>query len=225
MSRTEFSLVLGLKLCKGNSTMSGQFSHCLEGMALNESDTGWLTSAGTSVFRPINLDQLRTVTDRFISGNEDTLHCFVFFFLHWSAPRSAWKNTACLVTYLIATGHHLCVRFALLVFQAQTRLISWLALIRGHISEHSRVSHAACWEKWNAINQSGLLFNVLDSGNKQNADWVSDVEIKFIRCTENKYWKPVKHCRRAFVEKFSKVYWSQAYFSLLHQQWYIIHSS
>ncbi len=106
----------------------------------------------------------------------------------WSAPRSSWKNTACLVTYLIATGHHLGVRFPLLVFRAQTRLISWLALIRGHISEHSRVSHAACWEKWNAINQSGLLFNVLDSGNKRNADWVSDAEMKFVRCTENKYW-------------------------------------
>lgn len=40
--------------------------------ACNESDIGWLLSAGTSVFRPINLDQLRTVTDKFISGNEDT---------------------------------------------------------------------------------------------------------------------------------------------------------
>lgn len=106
------------------------------------------------------------------------------FYGCWSAPRSARKNTACLVTYLIATGHHLCLGFPLLVFWAQTRLISWLALIRGHISEHSRVSHAACWEKWNAINQSGFLFNVLDSGNKRNADWVSDAETKFARCAE-----------------------------------------
>lgn len=84
----------------------------------------------------------------------------------WSAPRTTRKNTACLVTYLIATGHHLCIRFPLLVFRAQMRLISWPTLIRGHTSEHSRVSHKACWEKWNAINQSGLLFNVLNSGNK-----------------------------------------------------------
>lgn len=138
------------------------------------------------------------------------------FSWRWSAPRSARKNTACLVTYLIATGHHLRVSFPLLVFRAQTRLISWLALIRGHISEHSRVSHAACWEKWDAINQSGLLFNVLDSGNKRNADWVSDAETEFIWCTE----KAARHRRRAFVEKFSGVCWFQAYFSLLHQHWY-----
>lgn len=55
-------------------------------------------------------------------------------------PKKRWKkNTACLVTCLIATGHHLCAGFPLLDFRAQTRLISWLALIRGHISKHSRV--------------------------------------------------------------------------------------
>lgn len=99
-------------------------------------------------------------------------------FLMLRHPTSSWKNTACLVTYLIATGHHLWVRFPLLVFQAQTRLISWLTLIRGHISEHSGVSCATCWKKWNAINQSGLLYNTLASGNKQNADWVSDAEMR-----------------------------------------------
>lgn len=112
----------------------------------------------------------------------------MFFFWHWIAPRSTLenKNTACLVTYLIATGHHLRVRFPLLVFRAQMRLISWLALIRGHISENSRVSHTACWEKWNAINQSSFLFNILDSGNKQNADRVSDAEMKEVWWTEKK---------------------------------------
>lgn len=102
------------------------------------------------------------------------------FFWRWGAPRNAWKNTACLVTYLIAAGHHLCVRFPLLVFQAQTRLISWLALIRGHISEHSRVSGTACWEKWNAINQSGHLFNVLDSGNKWLNQWCSLCKRRYV---------------------------------------------
>lgn len=118
------------------------------------------------------------------------------FFWRWSAPRSVWKNTACLVTHLIATGHNLCFRFPLLVFRAQTRLISWLALIRGHISEHSRVSYTACWEKWNAINQSSFLFNVLDSGNKWNADWVSGAERKFVWWAATKYGasQPLQMC-------------------------------
>lgn len=103
----------------------------------------WLPSAAAaSVLRPINLDQLRTN-----SPQEMKTHNNVFLTLNAPPPRSAWKNTACLVTYLIATGHHLCFRFPLLVFQAQTRLISWLPLIRGHISEHSGVSYAACWER------------------------------------------------------------------------------
>lgn len=117
-------------------------------------------------------------------------------------------------------SYHLCVRFPLLVFQAQTRLISWLTLIRGHISEHSRVSYTACWEKWNAINQSGLLFNVLDSGNKTKcwlSQWCRDGVCAMHR---KKVSEPVNRCRHAFVEKFSEVYWSQAYFNLLHQHWY-----
>lgn len=124
------------------------------------------------------------------------------FFWRWSIPWSAWKNTACLVTYLIATGHHLCVRFPLLVFRAQTRLISWFALIRGHISQHSRASYTACWEKWNAINQSGLLFNVLDRGNKLNADWLSDAEIKFVWWTENKLSKTSQSLQMCFCGMF-----------------------
>lgn len=106
------------------------------------------------------------------------------------------KNTACLVTYLIATGHHLCLRFPLLVFWAQTRLISRLALIRGHISEHSGASHAACWEKWNAINQSGSLFNVNGQWKQTNmliklAMWKQSS----VRCAVNK-WESAKHCER-----------------------------
>lgn len=137
-------------------------------------------------------------------------------------PRSARKkkrNTACLVTCLIATGHHLCLSFPLLVFRAQTRLISRLALIRGHISEHSRVSHAACWEKWNAINQSGLVFNVLDSGNKQNVDWVGDAEMKFARRTENEYGSQRGVADTRLWKRFSEVRWSRAYSSSLHPHW------
>lgn len=132
-------------------------------------------------------------------------------------PKKKKKNTACLVTYLIATGHHLCLRFPLLVFWAQTRLISRHPLIRGHISEHSGASYAACWEKWNAINQSGLLFNVNGQW-KQTKCWLSR------RCgnkvsSENK-WESAKHCGCAFApppqetnkKKFCKVCWSPTYF-------------
>lgn len=101
-------------------------------------------------------------------------------FAHFGAParkclkgeeKTKQNNPAYLMSYLIATRHHLCLRFPLLVFWDQTKLISRLALIRGHISEHSGASHAACWEKWNSINQSGCILNVADGGKQMECWW------------------------------------------------------
>lgn len=45
--------------------------------ALNESNAlAGFRRAGAASLGPINLDQLRTVPDKFISGNEDTLQRF-----------------------------------------------------------------------------------------------------------------------------------------------------
>lgn len=97
----------------------------------------------------------------------------------WKKPPKK-NNLACLATYLIATGHHLCLHFPLLVFWALTWLISCLALIRGRISEHSRVSQTTRWETRSAINQSDFPFIVVNSGNEPNADRVGDAESELL---------------------------------------------
>lgn len=72
-------------------------------------------------------------------------------------PEVPGKKSACLATYLIATGHHLCLRFPLLVFWAETRLISRLSLIRGRISEHSWVSQTTHWQNMKCHQSIWLL--------------------------------------------------------------------
>lgn len=120
-------------------------------------------------------------------------------------------NLACLATYLIATGHHLCLRFPLLVFWALTWLINCLALIRGRISEHSWVSQTTHWETWSAINQSDFPFIVVNSGNEPNANWVGDAESELLGCAGGAP-KAVGRRRRAFLCKLSEVCWNQKHF-------------
>lgn len=194
----------------------------------NEADTRWPSSAAATVFTAINLAQLRSVMDRFILGNEDTYLCFSRF---WSAPQSAQKKRkkkkkdilACLATYLIATGHHLCLHFPLLVFWALTWLISCLALIRGRISEHSWVSQTRRWESWSAINQSDFPFIVVKSGNEPNADRVGHAESELLGCAGGAQ-NAAGRRRRAFVQSL----WSQKHFVCCMNEslnWILTHSS
>lgn len=126
-------------------------------------------------------------------------------------PGKKQDNLACLATYLIATGHHLCLHFPLLVLWALTWLISCLALIRGRISEHSWVSQTTSWETWSAVNQSNFLFIVVNSGNEPNANRVGDAESELLGCAGGARKAPERRWR-AFFCKVSEVCWSQKHF-------------